>query len=291
MAGAAPQVQYRDEFIAGFAKRQSLLKDTTTKEMMVKGNSATFLVANTTGTAVTRGTNGLIPYQDNDNTQVTAVLTEKHAPFRMTGFNIFQSQADQRAIMQMNAMALINNDIDAAILAELANGTLDTGAAVTANTNEGEIVSKAIAQLINNGVPMDGQVFAVISAAFIEYLSRLDSFASADFVNVKPMVNYPGQNASDPNKAPGMGWYEWKGVKWIMSSQITGAGTATELCYMFHRSAIGHACNLNEIRPIIGYDEEQDYSWTRCSLFHGAKLLQNSGVVRMVHNGSALVAT
>lgn len=287
MLGAAPQVQYRQEFVLGFGQRQTLLKDTTTKEMVVKGNQATFLVANTTGSAVTRGTNGLIPASDNDNSQITATLLEKHDLRRMTGFNIFQSQSDQRAIMQMNTMSIINNDIDAVILAELTNGTLDTGAAATASTT---LIGKALAQLQLNGVPFDGNIFAVISPAFLEYMTNIASFASADYVVVKPNVNYPGLNATDPKKS-GQGWYEWKGVKWVVSSKIAGAGTSSENCFMYHRSAIGHAVATGEIDSKIGYDEEQDYSWSRCTLFHGAKLLQNTGVVRMVHDGSALVAT
>lgn len=286
MPGAAPQIQYRQEFVLGFGQRQTLLKDTTTKEMVVKGNQATFLVANTTGVATTRGTNGLIPSSDNDNTQITANLLEKHDLRRMTGFNIFQSQSDQRAIMQMNTMSIINNDIDAVILAELANGTLDTGVTATASTT---MIGKALAQLQLNGVPFDGNIFAVVSPAFMEYMTNIATFASADYVVVKPNVNYPGLNATDPKKS-GQGWYEWKGVKWIVSSKVTGAGTANELCYIYHRSAIGHAVATGDIDSKIGYDEEQDYSWSRCSLFHGAKLLQNTGVVRMLHDGSALVA-
>jgi hypothetical protein len=40
----------------------------------------------------------------------------------------------------------------------------------------------------------------------------------------------------------------------------------------------------------IGYDEEQDYSWARASVFMASKLLQNSGVVVINHDGSAFVA-
>lgn len=287
MAGAAPQVQYRQEFIAGFKQRQSLLREATTRESVIKGNQATFLVADTTGTAVTRGVNGLIPSSDNSNTQVTATLVEKHDLREMTGFNIFQSQGDQRAIMQMNAMATINRDIDSVILTELANGTLDTGAAATASLT---MISKAIAQLQNNGAPWDGQVFAVVSASFILYLMALASFASADYVTIKPFVNFPGLNASDANKA-GQGWYEWMGVKWITSSQISGVGTNAEKCFMFHRSAIGHAANTGDIDSDIGYESKQQLSWARCSLFHGAKILQNTGIVVMNHDGSAHVAT
>jgi len=287
MAGAAPQIQYRQEFIAGFAQRQSLLREAVTRENVVKGNQATFLVAATSGTAVTRGVNGLIPSGDNSNTQVTATLVEKHDLREMTGFNIFQSQSDQRAIMQMNTMSVINRDIDSVILTELANGTLDTGAAATASLT---MVSKAIAQLMANGVPWDGQVYAVVSPAFLLYLMAIASFASADYVTVKPFANFPGLNASS-EKASGQGWYEWMGVKWIVSSQISGISTNAEKCFMFHKSAIGHGVNSADIQSAIGYDDKQDMSWSRCTLYHGAKILQNTGIGVMNHDGSAFVLT
>jgi hypothetical protein len=288
MAGAAPQVQYRQEFIAGFIQRQSLLRDVVTHESVIKGNQATFLVASSSGTAVTRGVNGLIPTRDNSNTQVTATLAEKHDLIEMTGFNIFQSQSDQRAIMQMNTMSVINRDIDNVILAELANATLDTGAATTASLT---MVSKAKAQLQNNGVPFDGQIYACVSAAFMEYLMQIPSFASADYVNVKPFVGFaPGLNASS-EKAMGQGWYDWNGVKWIVSSLISGVGTSAEECFMFHRNAIGHAVDRGGIDSAIGYEDKQQISWARASVFHGAKILQNTGIVNMNHDGSAFVAT
>jgi hemin uptake protein HemP len=40
----------------------------------------------------------------------------------------------------------------------------------------------------------------------------------------------------------------------------------------------------------VGYDEEQAYSWARASIFMGSKLLQNSGIVVINHDGSAFVA-
>lgn len=288
MPGAAPQTVYRDELVLGFGQRQSLLKDTTTKELMIKGNQAVFLVVDSSGTATTRGTNGLIPSSDNNNTQVTASLTEKHDLRRMTGFNIFQSQGDQRAIMQMNTMSVINRDIDAIILAELANGTLDTGAAAVATMG---MISKALATLGNNGVPMDGNIFAAISPAFLEYISNIPSFASADYVNVKPLMNYPGWNAMDPKKNAGQGWWDWKGVKWIVSNQLSGVGTASCTCFMYHRAAIGHCADSKGMDSQIGVNDEQAYSWARCSIYHGAKLLQNNGVIRMIHDDSAFVAT
>ena len=45
MAETAFQIQYRQEFIAGFEQRQSLLRSHTTTEAVIKGNQATVLVA------------------------------------------------------------------------------------------------------------------------------------------------------------------------------------------------------------------------------------------------------
>jgi hypothetical protein len=287
MAAAAPQTQYRQEFVLAFGQRQSLLKDTTTKEAVIKGNTATFLVTDSAGTAVTRGANGLIPSGENSNTQTSATLAEKHDLREMTGFNIFQSQADQRSIMQINTMSVINRDIDSVIIAALDDTSLDTGGAATASLT---MIGKAIAQMQINGVPWDGNVFAIISPSFLIYLMAIDTFSSADFVNVKPAVNFPGWDAADAKKA-GQGWYEWLGVKWIVSNQVTGVGTSSETCIMYHRSAVGHAVDTGGIDSAIGYDPKHQMSWARCSLFHGAVLLQNAGSVRMIHDGSAHTAT
>ncbi len=79
MANTAFQIQYRQEFIAGFEQRQSLLRDTVTTESVIKGNQATFLIADSgDATAVTRGVDGLIPSRHDDLTQTTATLVEWH---------------------------------------------------------------------------------------------------------------------------------------------------------------------------------------------------------------------
>lgn len=290
MPGAAPMIQYRNEMVLGFGQRQSLLKDSVLPEAMISGNQATFLVVDSSGTASTRGVNGLIPAADNNNTQVVATLVEKHDLRRMTGFNIFQSQGNQREIMQLNAMSVINRDCDQVILTQLDAATITTGAAATASMT---MVNKAMVYLQNNGVPWDGQVFAAISPAFLAYLMSIPQFSSADYVNVKPAVNFPGWDAysADVRSRMGQGWYEWMGVKWIVSNQISGLGTSSELCFMYHRNAIGHAANSSGMDTAIGFDEEQAYSYARCSLYHGAKLLQNTGVVQMTHDGSAIVAS
>jgi hypothetical protein len=81
----------------------------------------------------------------------------------------------------------------------------------------------------------------------------------------------------------------WAGINWIVHPNLTGVGTNAEKCYIYHRAAIGHAVDKKGIATPVGYDQEQDYSWARASAYMGSKLLQNSGVVQVVHDGSAYV--
>lgn len=276
MAETAFQAQYRQEFIAGFEQNQSLLRDTVTTESMIKGNTAYFLVADSNdATAVTRGTNGLIPATTDDLTQTSVTLVEKHDLRRKTGFNVFASQGDQRRIMQQNSMAVINRDIDQAILTALSSATQDTGDAQTASLN---LVMHSLTILGNGAVPLDGNISAVISPAFHAYLMQTKEFTSVDFINNKPFTS-------------NMLMYRWANVNFIVHPNLSGKGTSTEYCYMYHKNAIGHAVDTSGIQSIAGYDDQQDLSYARTSVYHGAALLQNSGVVVMKHNGAGYAAS
>lgn len=276
MTLAAAQTQYKAEFIAGFEQRASLLRQSVTREAMIKGNQATFLVADSgQATAQTRGSNGRIPARSDNLSQPTATLVEKHDLVQRTGFDIFGSQGDGRRIMQETSMAVINRDIDQTILTELASATQTTGAATTANLSLA-LTAKTI--LGNNEAPFDNNISAVITPAFHAYLMQVEEFGSADFVNNKPF-------SSDQQM------FRWMGVNWIVHPNLPGKGTNAETCFMYHANAIGHAANAKGMECEVGFNAEQQYSWARCSIFMGAKLLQNAGVVVMNHDGSAYVAS
>jgi hypothetical protein len=280
VAETAFQTQYRQEAIASFEVQQSLLRDTCTTEAVINGNQAVFLVAGSGGaTAKTRGVNGLIPARADDNTQNTCTLEEWHDLVRKTKFNIFASQGNQRAIMQRTTMAVVNRKIDEQILTELATGTITTGSAVTASV---ALVMKAKTKLGNAGVPWDGNLYGIISPAFEGYLMQTKEFASREYINKPPM---DGADAAWRDR-PLM--YHWMGVNWCVHPSVSGVGTSSESCFVYHKSAIGHAADVSGMESPVGYDEEQAYSWARVSLNMNAKLLQNTGVVEMLHDGSAL---
>ena len=272
---AVPVTQFIEEYIASFEQDYSMLKIGCSKETLIKGNVATFLVAGSGGeTAVTRGSNGYIPFKSPSNTQVSCTLNERHAPFEMTGFDIFANQGDQRRIMMKAAQSVMHRDIDQAIIDQLDTATVTTGSAATASL---DLVNKAIVKLGNAEVPLteEDKLFAAITPAFQAYLMQITEFASADYVDVKPFAG-PMKRAR-----------RWAGINWMVHPNLTGVGTSSEKCYLWHSLALGHAANMAEMKVDADYERKQQLSWTNATLYHNAKVLQTTGIVQMVHDGSA----
>ena len=280
MADTAYQIQYRQEFIAGFEQKVSLLRETVTTEAVIKGNQAIFLVADSgTATAVTRGVNGLIPARNDNNTQNTCTLTEWHDLVRKTGFNVFASQGNQRAIMQMTSMGTLNRKIDDQIITELNTGTVTIGSSTTIPSVS--LFQNGRVKLSNASVPWDSNISLVCQPAFLAYMEQAPEFANAQYVELRP---YAGQNPSWRDKPMA---YRWRNALLVEHPNLPGKGTSSEKSFLFHKTAIGQAADTAGLQTPVGYNEEQDYSWARASCFMGAKLLQNTGIVVVTADGSA----
>lgn len=281
MSDSAFQTQYRQEFIAGFEQRQSLTRDFVTTEAVVKGNTAVFLVADS-GSAVaqSRGVNGLIPARADNNNQNSCVLSEWNDLVRKTSFNIFASQGNQRQIMQDTTMAVINRKIDELIINELNTGTVAIGSSSTIPTVD--VFQNGRVKLSNAAVPWDSNITLLCTASFIAYLEQAPEFSSADYISMRP---YAGEGDAAWRDKPMA--YRWRNCLICEHPALPGKGTSSEKSFMFHKSAIGHAANTGAMESEVGYDGEQAYSWARASIFMGAKLLQNSGVVVCTSDGSA----
>lgn len=276
----AYQTMYRQEFIAGFEQGVSILRDTVTTDGILTGQTYVFLVVDSGGaTAVTRGVNGLIPSRTDNESQLSCVLSEWHDLVRKTGFNIFASQGNQRAVMQMTTVKVLNRKIDQQIITELNTGTVTVG-------SSSEIPSvvtfqKSIVKLQNAEVPWDGNITLACSPSFLAYLEQAPEFANAQYVELRP---YAGTTASWRDKQMG---YRWRNCAIITHPNLPGNATSSEKSFMYHKSAVGHAADTSGLNTMVGMNEEQLYSWARASMYMGAKLLQNIGVVVLTTDGSA----
>lgn len=254
----------------------SWLRSTTVTEAVIKGNQATFLVAGSGGaTANTRGIEGLIPARHDSMTQHTATLKDWSDLVRKTRFNIFQSQGNQRKLMQDTTRYVLNRRIDQDIIDVLDTATTNLGAATSISLN---IVAKALTTLGEAEVDVEEEdnMFAVCTPAVRGYLMQIPEFNSADYVEMK-FLNGPSRRI-----------LRWAGFNWVFHPKLTGVGTASEKCYFYHRNGVGSAFDMDNLNTAIGYDDEQDYSYARASSFTGAVMLQQSGVVQFLHDASAI---
>lgn len=277
---SAFQIQYRQEFIQAFEQHQSLLRDLVTTEAVIKGQQAVFLVAGSgSASAVTRGLNGRIPARGDAMTQNTCTLQEWHDLARKTGFNIFASQGNQRAVMQMTTMAVLNRKIDDLIITQLNTGTVTLGSTTT--TPNVSLFQNARVKLSNAAVPWDSNIALLCQPSFIAYLEQATEFANAQYVDLRP---YAGENASWKDKPMA---YRWRNALIVEHPNLPGKGTSSEKSFLFHKTAIGHAMDTGGMQSPVGYEQEQDYSWARATAYMGALLIQNTGVIVITHDGSA----
>lgn len=275
----ANMTMYRDEYIAGFERGGSLLRNCVTTEYMQKGNSVVFLVADSgNATAVTRGSDGLYPARSNNNNQVTLQLIDQTDLTRMNDFDIFSSQGPQREIMFKTSQDVIARSVDDQIITALDAGTL--GANTTADTDALGNFYKGLTILGNNnaGVKAPGDVTALVSQGFYANLLKTKEFATKEYVDVAKLVN----GIPTPIKME-----QFMGVNIIVHTGLSGNGTSSEKCFMFHKGALGHAIDKNTFNPEMDFNREQNYSWVRCSAYMAAKLLQNTGVVQILHDASS----
>lgn len=274
------QIQYRQEFIAAFEQHQTLLRDTVTTETIIKGQQAVFLVVGSgSASAVTRGLNGRIPARNDSNTQNTVTLQEWHDLCRKTGFNVFASQGNQRSIMQMTTMAVINRKIDELIINQLNSGTVAIGAAGTIPNVS--LFQNGRVKLSNASVPWDSNITLLCQPSFLAYLEQATEFANAQYVDMKP---YAGDNLSWKDKPMA---YRWRNCLIVEHPNLPGKGTTSEKSFLYHKTAVGHAMDTAGIQSPVGYDQEQDYSYARATGYQGALVLQNTGIVIITHDGSA----
>lgn len=281
MSDSAFQVQYRQEYIAAFEQGQTLLRETVTTEAVIKGQQAVFLVAGSGGaSAVTRGLNGRIPARNDSNTQNTVTLQEWHDLVRKSGFNIFASQGNQRAIMQATTMKVINRKIDELIINQLNTGTVTIGSST--QIPNVSFFQNGRVKLSNAAIPWDSNVTLLCQPSYLAYLEQATEFANAQYVDMRPYAGQQNPSWRDKPQA-----YRWRNCLIMEHPNLPGRGTSSEKSFLYHKAAIGHAMDTSGVVTMAGYEQEQDYSFARTTAFMGALVLQNAGIVVQTHDGSA----
>jgi hypothetical protein len=273
-------VVYRREFIENFNVGATLLMDRFTEESMTMGRSAVFDVATLGGRMSVRSVDGRIPRRSRSDTQVTCTIDERVAKEEVTDFEKFTSQADERAKINRSIMISVNEEIDYHILTELANASTSYSASAAPITLD--TATKVIATLSQNKVPIGAQDLTWIISPMMEAkLQTIQGYTSSDYVATKPLDS-GGNQFSGQRKIK-----SWLGCGWIVHPNLPNTGTSSCTTYLVHRRAFGLAVPTSKIQYEAGRIPGELAECAVAGLMMGAKILQNAGILKFIHNDAA----
>lgn len=275
-------IKYRKQFVETYQVGVTLLQDRFTEESMDMGRSVVFDVAAVGGRMQQRSIDGRIPRTNVSDTQVTCTLQEYVKKFEVTDFEAFTSQSSERDKMNWRIMSSVNEEHDYVILNELANASnsFGGGTAVPATL---DAFTRVKATLASYGIRVNPNDTTVIMSTFLAAkLENINAYVSAEYVNSKPLDG--GATATFSGQRKIKSWLE---MGWISHPNLPGHGTASCTCYIVHRSALGAAMPSSQIRYSAGYDDQDHYHYASATLKGGAKILQQTGILKFVHNDLA----
>jgi hypothetical protein len=267
--------QYRDEWVVAFQRGETYLKDCTTRELMLNGLTANFSVQGAADRMTERGTNGLIPSRNRTDSNVPVTLKEKHSKETRTGFDVFTAPANLREAMQNASAKTAAREIDFTIIDALTSATTSYASGAAQTLTYGKTVD-ALTELFESDVMAGDEITCLWTPKAWARLLTFQEFKSADYIDEKPLVGL----ALDRPKI-------WLGAKHIMHNGLPGKGTATASNFIFAKAAVGHAISNDMVQVAAGYNDEDDYSYDRATIYDGAAILQQAGVIKVVTDDTA----
>ena len=273
MAYQVTAEQFIQEWVTMYGRGETYLRDTVnTEPAQVGTSSATFALADNGAPLQPRGANGLIPSYSPSDSQVRLILEEATFLETHTNFDMFTAQSGGlRKAMQERAVRKVKTGIDDEIMRALETAA---SSAPIASISEASILDRMSALWANN-VKSD-ITFLWTPKAWAKVL-QVAKITSEDYVEVKPLVGNPATRG-----------VMWAGATHMMMNGLAGEGTATASCYAYGKDAVGYAQHMPEGNGVdAGVNNEQKYSWVNACIYHKAGILQQPGVMKLVHDDTA----
>lgn len=266
--------QYEAEVHEAYQRMGSKLRGTVRNKTGVVGASTTFQKVGK-GTASTKARNAQIAAMGVVHTPVECTLSDWYAGDWVDRLDEAKTNIDERRVIAnagAYALGRKTDDLIIAALEAVGSGQNVTGAGNLADT-AGFTSEKVFAALeILNGadVPDDAQRFAVVSPAAWTDLMAIAAFASSDYV---------GNDL--PYKAGAGSMRSWLGVQWMTHTGLQINGGSDRQCYMYHRSAIGHASGA-EVTTDITWHGDHAAHFINHMMSQGAVAIDATGVARII---------
>lgn len=256
--------QFEADVHLAYQQMGTKLRSTVRSKSGVVGSSTTFQKVGK-GVASTKSRHGIVPVMNLNHEPVECVLSDYYAGDWVDSLDELKTNVDERRVVASAGAYALGRKTDELIINSMGSATINVGDYSTALTKT--LILSALEQLNTNDVPDDGRRFAVIGIHQWNQLLSMSEFVSADYVgNETPLVS-------------GFEARKWLGVNWVLYNGLP-LSTANRDCFIYHASAIGHACG-QEVKTDISWHGERAANFISNSMSQGSVLIDPYGIVRV----------
>ncbi len=255
--------QFEADVHVAYQQMGTKLRGTIRSKSGVIGASTTFQKVGK-GTASTKSRNGIVPVMNIDHSPVECQLSDYYAGDWVDALDELKTNIDERRVVASAGAYALGRKSDELIIDAMKTATNTVGDGSNGLTKE--LILSAVEKLNAADVPDDGRRFAVVGVRQWNELLGLEEFTSAEFVGDTPLVS-------------GFETKKWLGVIWVLHNGLPIEGDVRD-CFMYHASAIGHACG-QEVKSDISWNGERAAHFVCNSMSQGAVLIDNDGIVKI----------
>lgn len=255
--------QFEADVHLSYQQMGTKLRSTIRSKSGVVGASTTFQKVGR-GTASTKSRHGMVPVMNLNHEPVECFLADYYAGDWVDSLDELKTNIDERRVVASAGAYALGRKTDDLIIEAMKNATQNVGDYTNGLTKD--IILSAVELLNTKDVPDDGRRFCVIGVHQWNELMNIDEFVSADYVGDTPMTG-------------GAEVRRWLGINWVMHNGLPVDGNKRD-CFVYHASAIGHACG-QEVKSDISWHGERAAHFVSNNMSQGAALIDGDGIVRI----------
>lgn len=255
--------QFEADVHLAYQQMGTKLRSTVRSKSGVVGASTTFQKVGR-GTASTKSRHGIVPVMNLNHEPVECLLQDYYAGDWVDALDELKTNVDERRVVASAGAYALGRKTDELIIDAMKTATASVGDYTAGLTKA--VVLSALETLNTNDVPDDGRRFAVVGVAQWNELLNLEEFVNADYVGDTPLTR--GTEAR-----------KWLGITWVLHNGLPISSNQRD-CFIYHASAIGHACG-QEVKTDISWHGERAAHFISNSMSQGAVLIDANGIVRV----------
>lgn len=258
--------QFEAEVHTKYQQQGTLLRNTVRTKNNIRGKSTTFQIIGK-GTASTKTRHGTITPMNLEHSNVEVTLADYYAGEWVDKLDELKTNIDERGAVAKAGAYALGRKTDDLIIAAMDKGTNVIDGSTSGMTLD--IALESFAKLNTLEVPDDGDRYAIVSPLIWNQLLKIKEFSDSDYVDDKSFMK-------------GRQCKKWLGINWMQHNGLPKSSNVVN-CFMYHKSAIGHASGCDVTSDITWHGDHAAH-FVNNMMSQGAGLIDNDGIVKIKCN-------